>query len=87
MITEITLLPIQPNAKISDSKTPAGSAWAKYLATIASQPGFHRYYWGLQVKHPEILEILVGMTSLFSFPLNTPVPIPAAKRTINWLTD
>jgi hypothetical protein len=80
MTTEITLLPIQRNAKISNPTTPAGSIWARYLATIASHPGFQRYYWGFQVKHPDILELLVGIADLSCFPRNTYPPVSCRQE-------
>ncbi|OQU98601.1 hypothetical protein CLAIMM_04359 [Cladophialophora immunda] len=63
MTTELAFLPVGIGSTISDPSTPPGKIWHNALLAVSRQPKFQQYYWGFQVKHPDILQLVVEFDS------------------------
>lgn len=55
--TEICYIPLASGIDLEsgDSKL----AWQEMLTAIASQPGFKSLYWGRQIEHPDIAQLVI----------------------------
>ena len=40
------------------------NTWEAVLSTIAKQPGFRSGYWGMQIEHPNILQMNISTLPL-----------------------
>lgn len=58
--TEIALLPARPDVDLDNPETKAG--WESALRIITKQPGFISLYWGRQIEHHDIIELVISTT-------------------------
>ena len=62
-VTEIAYIPINTNnynLESGDGK----KIWDATLKTISEQKGFKRVSWGLQIEHPDVVQMAIGNSRL-----------------------
>lgn len=57
-VTEIATIVLKPDVSIGEGE--ATQIWQSTLNTVSKQPGFQKYYYGLQIENPKTLSLLVG---------------------------
>lgn len=58
---EVAYLPLKAGVGGLD-KGDSPKIWNDTLKTVTSQPGCKGAYWGIQIEHPDIIELVVGMS-------------------------
>ncbi|KAF2121961.1 hypothetical protein BDV96DRAFT_537006 [Lophiotrema nucula] len=60
--TEIAILPIPASVDLASGDS--GKIWTDTLTTITSQAGAIAAYWGRQIEHPDVVQLVVEWESL-----------------------
>lgn len=56
--TEVAYLPIAPGIDLESGDK--AKTWQEGLSLIAAQPGYQAMYWGRQIEHPDIVQLVIG---------------------------
>lgn len=63
--TEICILPLVAGLDLNSGDTK--KLWEDALTTIKSSPGCESLYWGRQVEHPDVVQMMIGGHALFPY--------------------
>lgn len=72
--SKLAFLPLKPDLNLDDGE--AKQALDSAFSTIAQQPGFKSLYWGRQIEHPDILQLVISASPLYisTSPSRAPTP-------------
>jgi hypothetical protein len=60
-IAELAYLPLAPGVDLTTGDHK--KSWDAGLKTLSSQKGYRNAFWGRQIEHPEILDLVIGMST------------------------
>ncbi|RYN63071.1 hypothetical protein AA0117_g12831 [Alternaria alternata] len=63
---ELASIPIRPDIDLTASRNEARAAWDSAMDTVAKQPGVLSLYWGLQIEHPNTMQMIVEWDAVAS---------------------
>ncbi|CBX97997.1 hypothetical protein IAQ61_010103 [Plenodomus lingam] len=59
---EVVYIPIKAGVNLEAGE--AKEVWNNTIATIAKQPGLNAFYWGFQVEHPDVVQMVIEWESI-----------------------
>jgi hypothetical protein len=70
-ITEVAQIPLVAGTDLKSGD--AKGIWQEALKTIAAQKGCKSVYWGMQVEHKDVAQMIIGTASnpAFAIPVST----------------